>query len=133
VTSTDDEDEKEWGDEVIVPDEVDGQRRAVDRRPLYAMIAGLSSLIFLVFIPIPVLMLALAIAGIYLGRKVMKEIGRDESRAKDRRRAKFGFVGGSTTLVLFAILVVVLTVVYEPPDKGVEVPEDRSASSEPAG
>jgi hypothetical protein len=133
VTSTDDEDEKDWGDEVIVPDEVDGQRQAVDRRPLYAMIAGLGSVVFLVLIPIPIFMLTLAITGIYLGRKVMREIGGDESRAKDRRRAKFGFVGGITSLVLFVILVIVLWIFYEPPDKPVQPLEDPTGTTQPAG
>lgn len=127
------DDEQDWGDEVLIPDEVDDQRRSGDRRALFAMIAGLSSLLFLVLIPIPVFMLTLAITGIYLGRKVMKEIGPDESRAKDRKRAKFGVVGGLTTLVLFVILIIVLSIIYEPPDKTDLAPDDKAPTTQPAG
>ena len=129
-------------DEVLTPEVVDsgppppgtspGTGR-VDRRPLIGMICGFSSLVFLVLIPVPLIMLTLAIAGIYLGRQVLRGIPRDDvERARDRRRAKAGLVAGLTTILLFVVLLIVLYFTYEPPDKGTGDLDDK-ATSNPAG
>jgi len=97
------------------------------------MICGFSSLVFLVLIPVPLIMLTLAIAGIYLGRQVLRGIPRDDvERARDRRRAKAGLVAGLTTILLFVVLLIVLYFTYEPPDKGTGDLDDK-ATSNPAG
>ena len=130
-------------DEILTPEVVDsgppppatsagtGQ---VDRRPLIGMICGFSSLVFLVLIPVPLIMLTLAIAGIYLGRQVLRSIAPDDvERAKERKRAKAGLVAGLTTLLLFIVLLIVLYVTYEPPDKGTGDLGDDKSTSQPEG
>jgi len=104
------------------------------RRPLIGMICGFSSLVFLVLIPVPLIMLTLAIAGIYLGRQVLRSIAPDDvERAKERKRAKAGLVAGLTTLLLFIVLLIVLYVTYEPPDKGTGDLGDDKSTSQPEG
>ena len=130
-------------DEVLTPEVVDDGTPApdggatpgpLDRRPLIGMLCGFGSLLFLILIPIPVIMLSLAVAGIYLGRKVLREIAPDDvDRARDRKRAKAGYVAGLTTLVLFVLLIVVLYLTYDPPDKVPAVPGDDKATSQPEG
>ncbi len=118
-------------DGVSVPQARPGAAR-VDRRPVFGMACGFGSLVFLVVIPVPLIMLTLAFAGIYLGRRVLKEIAPDDvERAKDRKRAKAGLVAGLTTLLLFVVLVIVLYFTYEPPDKGTGDLGDDKATSEP--
>ena len=128
-------------DEVLTPEVLDDgapvpQARPsaarVDRRPVFGMACGFGSLVFLVVIPVPLIMLTLAFAGIYLGRRVLKEIAPDDvERTKDRKRAKAGLVAGLTTLLLFVVLVIVLYFTYEPPDKGTGDLGDDKATSEP--
>lgn len=130
-------------DEILTPEVVDaapppprsrpGTGR-VDRRPLIGMICGFGSLLFLVLIPVPLIMLTLAIAGVYLGRQVLRDIAPDDGeRARDRKRAKAGLVAGLTTLALFVILLVVLYFTYDPPDKGTGDLGDDKTATEPAG
>jgi len=130
-------------DEVLTPEVVDGGppppeaasgTGRPDRRPVIGMLCGFGSLIFLVLIPVPLIMLTLAIAGVYLGRQVLRDIARDDiERARDRKRAKAGLVAGLTTLLLFVVLIIVLYVTFEPPDKGARDLGDDKATSEPAG
>lgn len=131
------------GDEILTPEVVDDdapQPRTrgsadgrPDRRPIIGLSCGLGSLVFLVLIPVPLIMLTLAFAGIYLGRQVLRDVAPDDAdRAKDRKRAKFGLVAGLTTLILFVILIAVLYFTYEPPDKGGTDVSDKT-TSEPAG
>ena len=129
-------------DEVLTPEVIDGsppgppgtgpRSGSPDRRPVFGMACGFGSLVFLVVIPVPLIMLTLAFAGIYLGRRVLKDIAPDDvERAKDRKRAKAGLVAGLTTLLLFVVLVAVLYFTYEPPDKGTGDLGDDKATGEP--
>jgi hypothetical protein len=130
-------------DEILTPEVVDGGppppgtqpgTGRPDRRPLIGMLCGFGSLLFLILIPVPLIMFTLAIAGIYLGRQVLRSIAPDDiERASDRKRAKAGLVAGLTTLLLFLVLLIVLYFTYEPPDKGVSDPGDDKATSQPEG
>ena len=128
-------------DEVLAPEVVEEgvgpQPRTTaggtqDRRPLYALLSGFGSLFFLLLIPIPLIMLTLAIVGIYLGRRVMREIDPADGPSPERKRAKVGYMAGIMTLVLFTVLVVVLTLFYEPPDKDTGDIGDDKAATQPA-
>ena len=140
------DDEPTGGDtdgEVLTPEVLDGgppppeavpAPGSADRRPLIAMLCGFGSLLFLIVVPIPVIMLSLAAAGIYLGRRLLREIGPgDVDRARDRKRAKAGLVAGLTTLALFVVLLIVLYFTYEPPDKVAGEPGSDKVTSQPDG
>ena len=139
-------DDQDGVDEVLTPEVVDDgsvpqprQRRGAgdrpDRRAIIGLSCGLASLIFLVLIPVrvmpPLVILTLAIIGIFLGRQVLRDIDPADGPSKERTQAKRGLAAGLTTLILTAAFIVYLTTVYEPPDKGAGDLGGDKATSEP--
>ena len=139
-------------DEVLTPEVVDdgggpqprtrgpaGGRRP-DRRPIFGLSCGLASLVFVVLFPVlrmsPLVILMLAIIGIYLGRQVLRDIDPADGPSKERTQAKRGLAAGLTTIIIIIFVVIYLSTVYEPPDRLVPEFDDKGpvqATSEPAG
>lgn len=146
------DDEQGTDDEVVVPDEVTdpGGPRAVrrggpragepgerpDRRPMWAMAAGLGSVVLLLLLFAPLLAVPLAVVGIVQGWRLLRELdAADEANARPRKQARYGMAGGIVSLVLFTALVVWFSLFYEPPDKDVTPGEkgEVTTTAEAAG
>ena len=133
-------------DEALVPDEVTGPddvvahepdggeplpRARPDRRPLWALIAGLSAVWFTILGSI--LSFVIAPLAIYLGWRAMKRIDLGEGDSRERRKAKIGFIAGVVAAVLLVVQIVLFILFFEWEKVGddVEFNEDKPALSGP--
>ena len=138
-------DERTGDDEVLIPEVVDGgppppRSRPgpgrVDRRPIIGLSCGIASLVLVVLSPVlrmsPLVILTLAIIGIYLGRQVLRDIPPDDARSRERTQAKRGLAAGLTSIIIIIVFVVFLVAIYEPPDRLVPDFDDKP-TSQPQG
>jgi hypothetical protein len=103
-------------DEVLTPDGVAGPdeplpRARPDRRPLWALIAGLSAVWF-AFLG-SILSFVLAPTAIVLGWKAMKRIDAGEGPVRERTKAKVGFIAGIAATALFVVQVILFALFFE--------------------
>jgi hypothetical protein len=103
-------------DEVLTPDGVAGPDEPLpparpDRRPLWALIAGLSAVWF-AFLG-SILSFVLAPTAMVLGWKAMKRIDVGEGLARDRTKAKVGFIAGIAATAFIVVQVVLFALFFE--------------------
>ncbi len=126
----------ERDDEALVPDEVtgpgdatvpaDGPPRRRDRKPLFAIVAGLTACWFTLFGPL--LAIILAPIAVLLGRSVLNRIKRDGGTPTERKQARIGFVAGIIAVVLLVVQVALFQLFFEW-EKDVPEVEPKGAES----
>ncbi len=131
----------------LTPDEVTGPEEGRpapvrrDRKPLYAMLAGLAAVWFALFGPI--LVIVLAPTAILLARRVRSDLTGAPEEEKARRQATIGFWTGIAAAVLLVAQIIYVQLFFEwekrtpePEDKPAvttEVPADTTAPPTTAG
>ena len=125
----DDDDEVVEPDDVFDPDE-DPQappvgraamvRSAPDKWSRWSMYAGIASLALIVLFPMPLLVVALATAGLWFGFKTHKRLAESDDPERARKRARTGIITGGMTMVGLLGLVLYFNFFYEVPEKIVD-------------
>ncbi|HYF47075.1 MAG TPA: DUF4190 domain-containing protein, partial [Acidimicrobiales bacterium] len=107
-------------DEVLTPDVVSGPDgddvpplppARPDRRPLWALIAGLSAVWFALLGSI--LSFLLAPVAIALGLRAMRRIDEGEGDPKERRKAKIGMIAGIGAALFIVVQIVGFALFFE--------------------
>jgi hypothetical protein len=93
------------------------------------MYAGLASLAMTVLLPVLVVVVTLAGAGVWFGLKALREIAGADEPARVRKRARIGIGSGLTTVVVLIALILYFNFVYETPEKLRDFNEDKPAAT----
>lgn len=109
----------DWGDDEVLTPEVLGEGELddglpparPDRRPLYALIAGISAVWFAVLSSILAFLIAPLAIG--LGLSAMRRIDRGDGDPRERRKAKIGFVAGVISAGFLVLQVVLFAVFFQ--------------------
>lgn len=138
MSDRDDKDLPEGG-EILTPDTVSGpsedgraRRARPDRKPLYAIVAGLVSCWFTIFGPPPGILLVpiLAPTAIYVGRRVLNRIRDSGGTSAERKQARIGLVAGIVALVALALQITYFQFFFEWEKEVGDIGEDK-ATQEP--
>lgn len=127
-------------DEVLTPDlvtdpdgDLDGDEPAVptkpDRRPLWALIVGLSAVWF-AFLG-SILAFVLAPGAIIFGWRTMRRIDAGQGDPRERRKAKIGFIAGvaATLFVLVQVVLFAAFFKWDKTDEDVDLTTEKPAAT----
>lgn len=134
-------DRADQADEVVTPDEVTAPgeeagpaatapaRTRPDRRPLWAMIAGLDAVWFALFGPL--LVVVIAPLAFILSRRVLAGLPDTPENKKVRRQGRIGLYGGIIGALLLVVQIILVQLFFEW-EKDVPEADDKPAATAPA-